>query len=29
MKALRRLPDLAALFPRGHGLRMARLGVTA
>jgi hypothetical protein len=28
MKALRRLPDLA-LFPRGDGLRMRRLGVTA
>jgi len=29
MKALRRLPDLAALFPRGNGLPMPRLGVTA
>ena len=31
MKALRRLPDFAALFPRGdeYGLRMRRLGVTA
>jgi hypothetical protein len=29
MKALRRLPDLAALFPRGDGLPMRRLGVTA
>jgi DNA-directed RNA polymerase specialized sigma24 family protein len=26
MKALRRLPDLAALFPRGNGLPMPRLG---
>ena len=29
MKALRRLPDLAAIFPRGDALRMRRLGVTA
>ncbi len=29
MSALRRLPDLAALFPRGGGLPMRRLGVTA
>ena len=29
MKALRRLPDLAPLFPRGNGLPMPRLGVTA
>lgn len=29
IKALRRLPDLAALFPRGNGLPMPRLGVTA
>jgi hypothetical protein len=29
MKALRRLPDLAALFPRGDGLPMVRLEVTA
>ena len=29
MKALRRLPDVAALFPRGNGLPMPRLGVTA
>src|ERR1700676_2750496 len=28
MKALRRLPDFAAVFPRGHALRMRRLGVT-
>jgi DNA-directed RNA polymerase specialized sigma24 family protein len=29
MMALRRLPELAALLPRGNGLRMRRLGVTA
>jgi len=29
MNALRRLPDLAALFPRGDGLPMRRLRVTA
>ncbi len=29
VNALRRLPDLAALFPRGGGLPMRRLGVTA
>ena len=29
MKALRRLPGLAALLPQGDGLRMRRLGVTA
>jgi hypothetical protein len=29
MKALRRLPDFAAVFPRGDALRMRRLGVTA
>jgi hypothetical protein len=29
MKALRRLPDLAAIFPRGDALRLRRLGVTA
>jgi hypothetical protein len=29
MNALRRLPDLAALFPRSGGLPMRRLGVTA
>jgi hypothetical protein len=29
MKALRRLPDLAAIFPRGDALRMRRPGVTA
>ncbi len=29
MKALRRLPDIAAPFPQGDGLRMRRLGVTA
>jgi len=29
MKALRRLPDLAVIFPRGDALRMRRLGVTA
>lgn len=29
MKALRRLPDLAAIFLRGDALRMRRLGVTA
>ena len=28
MKALRRLPNLAAFFPRGDGLTMPRLGVT-
>src|SRR6266404_3442519 len=29
MNALRRLPDLAALFPRGDGLPMRRLRVRA
>jgi hypothetical protein len=29
MKALCRLPDLAALCPRGNGLPMPRLGITA
>jgi hypothetical protein len=29
MNALRRRPDLAALFPQGDGLPMRRLGVTA
>jgi len=29
MKALRRLPDLAVIFPRGDALRMRRLGVPA
>jgi hypothetical protein len=29
MNALRRRPDLAALFPQGDGLLMRRLGVTA
>ena len=29
MEALRRLPDLAALFPRGNGPPTPRLGVTA